>query len=153
MNDKVPLLIYTILGLPLMAQYYSLTKTESIDKLWTNNNKNMYKGPNKDLFIGIHTISLILAFLSGVYLLYFLTYTDKKLNKLLIYSGLLLFIGWSLLWVPTLYTDINQIVLFGVGIGAFLTTIGLYDIGGPAFIAAAFLFIHTFFFDFLIWSF
>lgn len=153
MNDTLPLLIYTILGLPLMVQYYSLAKTENIDKLWTNNYTNIYEGPNKKLFINLHTISLILAFLSGLYLLYFLTYTNVKLNKLIIYSGLLLFVGWSLLWVPTLYTEINKIILLGVGIGAFLLSIGLYDVGGYPFIASLFLFFHTFFIDFLIWSF
>lgn len=151
MNDSLPLLIYTILGIPLLVQYYSLGSSESLDKLWTNNFTNIYT--TKKSFIDLHALSLLISLISGLYLLYFLTYTNKKLNKLIIYSGLLLFIGWSLLWVPTLYTKINQIVLLGVAIGAFLLTIGTYEVGGYALMASSFLFFHTFFLDFLIWSF
>lgn len=152
MNDQVPFLIYSILGIPLLLQYYSLGMNEDLNKLWTNNGQNYYRGPNKDLLINLHTVSLVLALICGLYVLYFLTYTTDKLNKPLIYSGLLFFIGWSLLWIPTLYSNVNKLVLFGVGLGALLLTIGVKDIGGLPLIACAFLFFHTFVIDFMIWS-
>lgn len=156
MIDYTILLIYIILGIPLIFSYLFLAMQPKhiIDKFWKYKSSSVRN---------IYSISIFLCFVSGLYLLYYFTYYDlsKKLifnhqydssGKYYFYVGFLLFIGLSLLWIPTInYPIINKIILLFVSLGSFLITISLIcnNFDTLVIIASIYLTFHTFILDFL----
>lgn len=164
------LCIFITLGLPLLICYYNIMFLNKKDQenLWTNNGKNIVKyGSKLRLF---YKFSIIFSTIAGLYLMYYLTY---KINTKSIFSfyynsyghlfieiSLLVFIGFSLLWLPAFYSRIISIkfVLFMVSMGSLLLFLSLLSIEKTdsydyvAIFCAGLLFFQHFFMDFLIWS-
>lgn len=149
------LIIYILLGLPLLIQYYNIEKS---NKLLTNNGSNLLKKYKN--MKNIYLCSILISAIAGLYLLnYFMNEIEYKNEEYhsMIYASLIILIGYSLLWIPTLYTKINKFVLFCVSIGPLLMIITLIlngldrDIDKIALFMSIYLFFHTFFLDFLVW--
>lgn len=175
--DYTPLCIYTTLGIPLILSYISLYQQPKsvINNFWSNNNQNNIK---KYGIYYLYTISIILSAISGIYLLYYLTngMTNKKIfgmnykdnGKYVVYVALLLFIGFSLVWIPSFYmydkkTFLSKyllgFVLFMVSVGAGLLLATIISASSKitndakiAILASSYLTFHTFILDFIVWN-
>jgi hypothetical protein len=157
--DYTPLVLYTILGTPLLGSYYWLYRSGLGKKYWPNENKNAAVN-HKYLYI----ISGMVASIAGVYLLWYLTEQLPKKEyyeniRYLIYTGLCLLLCFSLLWIPTLGIKyINTIVLIIVAIGAIIlfsvlcSNKDLNDYDKTAIAMAFFLMFHTSVLDATLWS-
>jgi hypothetical protein len=171
--DFTYLCIYITLGLPLLISYSFigyLNKNE-YENLWTNNGTNILVNKNVRSF---NIFTIFLASLAGLYLLYYFTtknIEDIKIStmsidvKYIIFIGLLILLGFSLLWLPSFYlmsSKITSSVLFMVSVGSMLLVgsvcyilsknklVSNYDILSA--IAVFMLLFQTFVMDFLIWS-
>lgn len=167
-NDYATLAMFIILGSVLMVTYYFCYKTSNKIDYWTNNGKNILK--NDKRYIQAYTGMIIIAGLSGLYLMYYLTceIPTKKIFgksydeiKNIIYVGVLLLIGFSILWVPSIIvneTRITNICLFIVAIGAVIILSSVSSVNNKnakdnvAIFASIILVIQTLILDFLIWS-
>jgi len=155
-----------ILGSILIYSYYYLaSKNEgAVEKLWGNikgNVRNLYK------------ISILLAGIGYIYMLYFLVFKVKNnrelLNKILIFQVILIVI--SMLWMPITINYIQNknaylksliiLIVFIVGIAALGNAINIYKLDIPsknrngkilALTGAGYLFFQTFVMDFLSWT-
>lgn len=141
--------------------FLSMQSSKTIDKFWKYKSNNTRK---------IYSFSIFLCFVFGLYLLYYFTSVDfygksifnyryTSFGKYFFYIGFLLFIGISLLWIPTIdYPIINKFVLFFVFFGSLIISASLinYYINNysnyfdtMAIIASIYLTFHTFVLDFL----
>lgn len=167
-SDYSTLSMFIILGTVLMITYYFCYKTAGKIKYWTNNNKNILK--YNDNYVRAYTFMIMVATLAGLYLMYYLSFEipnktifndsyDK--SKYIIHIGVLLLIGFSVIWVPSIMAKepfITNIGLFIAAIGAIILLISLSSIKNKntkdnlAIAMITILVIQTFFFDFLIWT-
>lgn len=162
--------IYASLGIPLLISYSLLAKetTAGLNSLWTNNGSVQLNKP-------VYLLSIVLATIAGLYLMYYFSYgnsmrgmQDKNIlgmkyntGKYLIYFSILLFIGFSLLWLPAFKLTnklITNSVLFVVGIGCAML-LAIIASGGTtstddkiAIAAACYLTFHTIVLDGFMWT-
>jgi hypothetical protein len=138
----VPLLLFIFFGTFILIGYAKLSKN-----IW-----NGITGSLKKLYI----FMILLSFISGAYLLYFFTVREYE-NVTLLYLGLCLFLGFSLIWAWAPYYH-ERIVLLLVAIGSYILLMYVnreYDkslIDNLAVIACSILFVQTFLFDFAIYT-
>ncbi len=141
------LIIFVILGSLIMINYGNMILSNKSEqtKLWSNNNKNNI---SKYGITNIYKIMILIAMISGVYLVYYLveTSTQREEDQLLRYIGIVLFLSFSLVWalVPFKY---SKFVLLMVSIGTVLLLSSIHDNsveGSLATAATSFIFIHTF---------
>ncbi len=164
------LLIFVILGIPLLAQYASYFSMTDYDKnsLWTNNGTNLITN-FPELKIP-YMIMMFLSFIAGFYIVYYLVFRiqnkqifgkDYNTSKYIIYTSILLLVGFSLLWMPSFYLyskATTSIILFTVSCSsiillASLASFKIFEIEDIAAISAAsILLFQHFFLDFIIWS-
>ena len=96
--NKANLSIFLLFGLPLIAQYIWLatgTTGLSKDEMW---------GYSPELFRKISIGTIILSFIAGLYLFYYLTWRYCETDKYtwLAMVGLTILIGASNFWVPSM---------------------------------------------------
>lgn len=167
-SDYTTLSMFIILGIVLMITYYFCYKTSDKINYWTNNNKNILK--HNDNYIRAYKFMIIVATLAGLYLMYYLSFEipNKTIfnipyskSKYIIHVGVLLLIGFSILWVPSIMAKesfVTNIGLFIAAIGAIILLISLSSIKNKntkdniAIAMIIILVIQTFFLDFLIWT-
>lgn len=166
--DHTTLSMFVILGAVLMVTYYFCYKTSDRINYWTNNGKNIIREDKR--YVQAYTIMVILAGIAGIYLMYYLSFeiVNKKVfdksyeeSKHIIYTGVLLLIGFSILWVPSIIareTFITNVSLFIVAIGAVIILSAICSVNNKnikdnaAIAMAVILVFQTFFLDFLIWT-
>jgi hypothetical protein len=165
MNSLI-LVTNIILGAILLFSYYYLASKNpgEIDKLWGN-----IKGDVRNLY----KVSIILAGIGYVYMLYFLVFKVKNnrelLNKILLFQIILIVI--SMLWMPISLNYLTNkhvyskfliiFIVFIVGIAALGNAVNIYKLDVPsknktgkimALTGAGYLFFQTFVMDFLSWT-
>jgi hypothetical protein len=134
------LLIFVILGIPLLLQYLSVCLMPDINDLWSNTNNNnntkniIKEKPGLEIF---YKITMTLSFLAGFYLVYYLVAKIQnkeifgnydQVGKYVIYGSLLTLVGFSLLWLPCFYLSekwVTSIVLFIVSVSSLVLFVSL----------------------------
>ncbi len=167
-SDYTTLSMFIILGIVLIVTYYFCYKTSDKINYWTNNNKNILKHNEK--YVHAYTFMIIISILAGLYLMYYLSFEipnktifniEYSKSKYIIHIGVLLLIGFSILWVPSIITKqsfVTNIGLFIAAIGAIILLASLISIENKntkdsvAIAMITILVIQTFFLDFLIWT-
>jgi hypothetical protein len=157
------ILIISILGVILLYSYYYFLKYDPKLLLW---------GKIKGNLLNIYYISMILSLIGFILLFYYLiinnNFTQNDINKLLF--SLICIIVLSMFWMPlslyylknksTLIKYLDLLVLFLVALSTFYLLTVLYNANDNkniiskrlAFSGMIYFFIHTFFFDFITWS-
>ena len=155
-----------VLGAILLFSYFYLgTQNKGVvEKLWGNIKGNIRT---------FYTVSIFVAAIGYLYMVYFLGFEVKNnnsiINKLLIHQ--IVIIVFSMLWMPlsikylsnknTLLKILIILVLFIVGIAALANTITLRNLEVSkklitkknwAIAGSAYLFFQTFIMDFLSWN-
>jgi len=126
MNDYVILSMYLVFGFFIMAGYAIMIKKYSGDNsidIWTNEGKNIIANYANVKYVYIAMI--ILTFVAGIYLIYYLTVVSKnETDRILIYTGSALLLIFSVIWAfyPFLY---NKFILAMVAFGAILILVGI----------------------------
>ena len=165
--NKEYIIIIIILGIILIYSYYYFAKEnlKIVNQLWGNilKNKSLLK---------IYYLSMFLSLIGFLFLFYYLminnTFTQNNIYHIFI---LLLFIViFSIFWMPlslnylknksNLIKYLILFVLFVVALSSFILSITLFKIvdnkniliHNLAMIGMSYFFIHTFFFDFILWS-
>ncbi len=174
-NNYVPLILYSILGLPLLVMY-GLIIPKDFPVLWSNNYFNNIKQRTKIIYM----ISMIISTISALYVLWYLTKNlneFQETNKYLVIASLTIILGFSLLWLPSFYFNnqkLTKLILFIISISALVlfgtilresdlreSDLRESDLRGSKkpyeenciIIGTSFyLFFHLFFFDFLLWT-
>jgi len=107
--NLINLLHWIILGIPLILTYITIDNS-----FWVNidKNKRLYQ---------FYIICIILAFISGIALLIWTSLYKTKENDLVI-IGILMLIGFSIIWVPMFrYNKIFTVIsLIGAAIGSMI---------------------------------
>ncbi len=158
MNDYTYLILYILLGLPVLYQSYLASKYDKKNNYWTNNGKNKINQP-------FYKFSLLLVVICSIYLLYYLTTqasdnTFYGLNydesKYIFYVSIITLLGFSLMWVPTIMLKHStNAFLFFVSLSSLLLFITLLNADkrdNIAIAAAFYLFFHTFVLDAIFWT-
>ena len=158
------IIITAILGILLLLSYYYFFKSSNDPlKLW---------GRIKNNFLYVYYISMLLSTIGFLFLFYYLiisnSFTKLQINKL--YYSLISIIVISMFWMPLSLEYIkskNNIVKWLIYIVLFLVAISVlyfnfvfnnveeskYKIEkNLAFIGMIYFFIHTFLFDFILWT-
>jgi len=158
-NDYIILSIYLVFGILINAGYGKMIYDGNSSELWSNKGTNRIM--NNEVLKNFYIFMIIISYLFGIYLIYYLTITEKeKTDGILIYTGSILLLFFSTLWAfkPFYY---NKFVLFMVFIGALLLLSGICinDNEEPedpfkisAIVAVVILCIQTGLFDGLIWT-
>jgi hypothetical protein len=156
MFDAFILSLYLILGLFIILGYVYSIRKESQSDLWTNKGTNFLT--NRPKLVYGYLFMITLSFLSGIYLIYYLSTVEKTLpEEILITLGSIFLLFFSVVWAwyPFYYP---KWILFMVALGSMMILIGISLqfnnslLNILAITAAIILFIQTFFFDFLLWS-
>ena len=159
------LFVNTILGLLLLYSYYFLiNKLEKPQRLW---------GRIHEKYRPIYTVSMLLAALGYMLMMYFLVVKVKNNNELMreILVLQIIVILASMLWMPltirymknknAIIKSIVILVLFTVAIASFGNFFKVSKIIVPkkekylkliSILGAFYLFFHTFVLDFLLWN-
>lgn len=164
--NKTTLTIFLVLGLILLITYsyiFRLNKTE-YEALWTNNGTN--KITNNNNLRTFNKISIFLATISGIFLLYYLTTTNINIFDLntedsnyTINTILLILIGFSILWIPSFYINFinTKFILFMVALASIILFISLLtihrknNIDNIAIVASFIIMFQTFVMDLILW--
>jgi hypothetical protein len=140
-EDYTVFIMYLILGLPILASYWGLSKqsTKTIGDFWSNQGR--VKWLNNPMARKLFMVSFLIAALSGIYLFYYFTWgndkngvCDKKIfgldyedgGKYFIYVAYLLIFVFSLLWIPSfkistkMFGNLSTLVLYIVSAGSIL---------------------------------
>jgi hypothetical protein len=161
-NNYVIPIIFSIFGLLILIGYYGnfisgngvsrMVSKYSIDKLWSNNGKNII-GKNSWLK-KLYMFMILLSTISTLYLMYYMTITPAY-NEILRYVGILLFLLFSLIWAYDPFYR-SKIVLFMVSLGVAMMFIDILMFqgfkGNLALLAGIILLLQSFVFDFIIWN-
>jgi hypothetical protein len=120
-----------------------LMNKDDQEKLWTNNGRNSLSDKK------LYQFMICLSIISGIYLMYYLC--QHPINTIR-YSGIILFLSFSLLWAIFPFT-FSKPVLFMVciGLAIILSTLNM-STDKIAIVATIILLIQTFIFDFLLWT-
>jgi hypothetical protein len=165
--NKEYIIIISILGSILIYSYYyyAIKNSKIVNQLWGNitKNKNLLK---------TYYLSMFLSFIGFLFLFYYLltnnNFTQTNINT--IFISLLFIVIISMFWMPlSLYYLKNNnelikylilFVLFIVAFSSFILLRTLFNINDNknkivyilAITGMTYFFIHTFFFDFILWS-
>ena len=165
--NKEYIIIIIILGIILIYSYYYFAKEnlKIVNQLWGD----IIKSKN---ILNMYYLSMFLSLFGFLFLFYYLminnTFTQNNIYHIFI---LLLFIViFSIFWMPlslnylknksNLIKYLILFVLFVVALSSFILSITLFKIvdnkniliHNLAMIGMSYFFIHTFFFDFILWS-
>ena len=165
--NKEYIFIISILGIILIYSYYYYVKKNYaiVNQLWGD----IIKSKN---ILNIYYLSMFLSLIGFLFLFYYLminnTFTQNNIYHIFIL--LISIVIFSMFWMPlSLYylKNKNEIikylilfVLFIVALSSFLLVVTLMQIPNSknnisyilAIIGMIYFFIHTFFFDFIYWS-
>ena len=156
------IIILSLLGIILLYSYYYFLKD--------NNNANKLWGSIKGNLLKIYYLSMILSVIGFLLLFYYLmtsnSFSSKDISNIFLYTSLIVAI--SILWTPSslqyyytkknIYKYITLLILFLVALSTFMLLISLNNVNDKklsknlALIGMSYFFIHTFLFDFLLWS-
>ncbi len=159
-NDYKILSIYIVFGFLIMIGYGILTKKywKNGDVIWSNNGKNIIL--NQRWLKHIYLFMILLSFIAGPYLIYYITTTQKTdTDEILIYIGSVIFLVCSMVWAFRPFKCSKTILGF-VAAGTVLILAGIctnnQDPSDPkkivALIASLLLILQTGLFDFVIWN-
>lgn len=165
--NKEYIIIIIILGIILIYSYYHFAKEnfKIINQLWGNILKN------KNL-LTTYYLSMFLSFIGFLFLFFYLlinnNFTNNDINK--IFISIIFIVIFSMFWMPLsihylknkneLIKYLILFVLFIIALASLMLLITLFKtkdtknilIHNLAIIGMSYFFIHTFFFDFIFWS-
>lgn len=165
--NKEYIIIIIILGIILIYSYYYFAKKnlKIVNELWGSilKNKSLLK---------IYYLSMFLSLIGFLFLFAYLlinsNFTYNNINR--IFICLIFIVVFSMFWMPlslnylknksNLIKYLILFVLFIVALFSFILSITLFKIvdnkniliHNLAIIGMSYFFIHTFFFDFILWS-